>query len=99
MCDEWRDDFTTFRNWAYRNGYTEGLTIDRIDNDKGYSPDNCRWVDAKTQANNRSSNRILTLNGVSHNVTEWADILNVSPKTLFTRIYEGKSAEEALRTN
>lgn len=99
MCDEWKNDFTAFRDWAHKNGYNEGLSIDRIDNDRGYFPDNCRWVDAKTQANNRSSNRVLTLDGVSHNVTEWARMLDINPKTLFNRVYEGKSVEDVLRAN
>ena len=96
MCDEWKNSFTVFREWACKNGYEEGATVDRINNDEGYFPDNCRWVDPATQANNRSSNRILTLDGISHNVTEWARILNISPKTLFSRIYEGKTTEEIL---
>lgn len=99
VCDEWRNDFAAFRNWAHENGYKKGLSIDRIDNNRGYSPDNCRWADAKTQANNRSNNRILTFDGVSHSVTEWARILNVSPKTLFTRAYEEKDTKEVLHAN
>ena len=62
VCDEWRNDFAKFYEWAMANGYDENAprgqcTIDRIDNDKGYSPDNCRWVDMKTQRNNRSDSR------------------------------------------
>lgn len=53
ICDEWLTDFVKFYSWAMENGYKKGLTIDRIDNDKGYSPDNCRWVDMKTQNNNK----------------------------------------------
>lgn len=59
ICDEWLHDFQAFYNWAMANGYNENAprgqcTIDRIDNDKGYSPDNCRWADAKTQRQNQS---------------------------------------------
>ncbi len=62
VCDEWRNDFGKFYEWAMANGYDENApymqcTIDRIDNDKGYSPNNCRWADAKTQVHNRSVSR------------------------------------------
>lgn len=62
ICTEWCEDFGEFYKWAVSNGYDENApfgkcTIDRIDNDKGYSPDNCRWADAKTQSNNRSGSR------------------------------------------
>lgn len=61
VCEEWKTDFQAFYSWAMANGYDENApvgkcTIDRIDNDKGYSPDNCRWVDTKTQNNNKSNN-------------------------------------------
>lgn len=62
VCDEWRNDFQAFYEWAIANGYDENAdryqcTIDRIDNDKGYSPDNCRWVDMKVQNNNKSNSK------------------------------------------
>ena len=52
MCSEWLSSYDVFYDWAINNGYYEGLSIDRIDNNKGYSPDNCRWVDQKTQSDN-----------------------------------------------
>lgn len=68
VCAEWRNDFQAFYDWAIENGYDENApfqqcTIDRIDNDKGYSPDNCRWVDQITQAGNRSNSRTRTKPG------------------------------------
>lgn len=53
MCDEWRNSFEAFYKWAIENGYDDKLTLDRIDNDGDYTPKNCRWVDMKTQSNNR----------------------------------------------
>ena len=57
VCDEWRDNYPCFREWALKNGYRQGLTIDRINNDEGYSPENCRWATYKEQERNRRGNR------------------------------------------
>lgn len=53
VCEEWMNSFEKFVSWSRENGYEEGLSLDRIDNDKNYSPDNCRWVDMEQQSNNR----------------------------------------------
>lgn len=53
VCDEWKNDFQAFCNWALANGYSDDLTIDRIENDRGYSPDNCRWATVTEQNRNR----------------------------------------------
>ncbi len=96
VCKEWSSNFLEFKKWAVANGYAEGLSIDRIDNMDGYRPDNCRWVAGDVQANNRRSNRVYTLDGITHNLTEWARIYGINPKTLFTRIYSGMSFENAI---
>lgn len=96
ICDEWRNNYTAFKNWAYENGYEEGLSIDRKDNNLGYYPENCRWVSAFMQANNRRSNRIYTIGSETHNLTEWANKMGINPKTVFTRIYSGMDIKTAL---
>lgn len=97
VCPEWRYDFPTFENWALRHGYAPGLTIDRIDNNRGYFPDNCRWVDRKKQAENRRGTVVLTFNGKSENVKNWARLLGVPASTLYGRIQRGWSTEEVLK--
>lgn len=59
ICDEWIESFESFRDWSFKNGYSDILTIDRINNNGNYEPGNCRWVDNKTQCNNRRSNIII----------------------------------------
>lgn len=86
VCDEWRSNFQAFYDWAMANGYEDGLTIDRIDNDKGYSPDNCRWATPEQQANNTRSVRFIEFRGESHSLHEWSRILGIRTETLFYRL-------------
>lgn len=94
ICDEWKDNPQAFIEWAYANGYREDAeygetTVDRIDNNKGYSPDNCRIADAQTQANNRRTNKHITYNGETHTVAEWSRILNVSLSAITSGLLNG----------
>lgn len=98
VCDEWENDFAEFRSWAINNGYDDNLTIDRVDTDGNYTPQNCRWVDMKTQCNNRSSNRNITYEGETHTIKEWSDITGISYSTLYMRLRNGWSIECALAT-
>lgn len=98
VCDEWLDDFMNFYNWAMANGYRDDLTIDRIDNEKGYSPDNCRWATEKEQAYNKKSNRNLTYKGKTMTMAEWAKVIGISSSSLFGRMKRGWSVEKALST-
>lgn len=75
ICNDWKDDFVKFRDWALQHGYSDSLTIDRINNDKDYCPENCRWVTSKIQANNRTNNILVCYNG------EWRTIGYVMKKT------------------
>ena len=98
VCDEWRDNFQAFYDWAMANGYKEGLTLDRIDNNKGYSPKNCRWTSVKEQSNNRRSNRYLVFRGERKTISQWADTIGVNQETLYKRLVHGWSIERALST-
>lgn len=88
VCDEWRDDFNAFYKWALENGYSEDLTIDRIDNNKGYSPDNCRWADTTTQNRNRSCTIKITIGNSTRNLSEWCEIFDLDYKTIAARYHE-----------
>lgn len=98
VCSEW-DDYTKFREWAYQNGYDDTLTIDRIELDKDYCPENCRWATYTEQANNKSNSVHVTFNGETHTYAEWGRILKIEAKTIQSRIkYRGWSVEKALTT-
>lgn len=87
VCDEWNDDPKAFYDWAMENGYREDLTIDRINNTGNYSPDNCHWVDMKTQNRNRRSTHLVTWNGKTQCLTDWAKELHVPQKTFIWRFH------------
>lgn len=97
VCTEWANSFETFYNWAKANGYKQGLTIDRIDVNEGYNPENCRWVTTAQQNRNYSRNHNITLNGETHCITDWAEITGIKGATILHRLKAGKSVEEALR--
>ncbi len=97
ICDEWQH-FEPFYTWAMANGYQDNLTIDRIDNSKGYSPDNCRWTTVKEQANNRRTCRIVEYNGKSQTIKQWSEELGIGYHTLIYRFNKGWSADEAFTT-
>ena len=89
VCDEW-DDFENFYDWSMNNGYSDELTIDRIDSNGNYCPENCRWSTDREQANNRSTNRIIKYNGESHTLEEWSRITGIASSTIRMRLDEYK---------
>lgn len=86
VCDEWKNDFLNFYLWSMDNGYTDELTIDRIDSNRNYEPSNCRWATYKQQANNTSSAITVTYNGEKHTIGEWGDITGIGRALLYQRI-------------
>lgn len=90
VCDEWLTDFELFYNWAINSGYSDSLTIDRIDVNGNYEPGNCKWATYKEQANNTRKNHYITYNGETKTLTQWAEYLNIKPKTLSARINDYK---------
>ena len=87
VCEEWRSDFISFYNWSMANGYSDDLTIDRIDVDGNYEPNNCRWATQKQQANNRTSNINITIGNTTKNLQEWCDIFQVDYKKTIARYH------------
>ena len=97
VCDEW-STFEGFYKWAVGAGYRDDLSIDRIDNDKGYCPDNCRWATNDIQANNKSNVIMLEYGGKKQSIAAWANELGMPYKKLHKRIYNGWDVERALFT-
>lgn len=91
VCNEWlgNEGYIRFRDWALKNGYKDNLTIDRINVDSDYSPQNCRWVTTKVQNNNTRANKLLSLGEETHNVAEWAEILGIKRETIGSRLMRG----------
>lgn len=95
VCSEWKDKFMVFYNWAVSNGYDDNLTIDRIDNNKGYEPSNCRWITNKENSNNTRRNIYLTYNK-TQTLAQWADELHIPYQTLHYRYKKGWDTKDIL---
>lgn len=96
-CPEW-EDFLSFYNWAVTNGYRDDLTIDRIDVNGNYCPENCRWATVKEQNENKTTRKELTANGETHSFSEWGRILNVNYKILWARHKAGWPDDKVINT-
>lgn len=97
VCARWLGE-NGFENFAadVGAGKSEGKSLDRINNDAGYSPENVRWVDMKTQGRNRCNSRMLTHDGKTMSVVEWGEHLGINHGTIATRLSRGMSVERAL---
>lgn len=96
ICDEWLNDFESFMTWAINNGYRKGLSLDRIDNDGPYSPENCKWATRKQQSRNTRRNVWVEINGKKMILKDWAKKLDVNYDAVRGQIYKGLSPQEAL---
>ena len=100
ICDEWKNDFKSFHDWAYANGYDESAkrgdcTIERIDTNGNYEPSNCRWATMKEQCRNTRSNKLITYNNETRCLMDWSYIFNINYKTLLYRFKKGWTIEKA----
>lgn len=97
VCDEWMESLQSFHDWAMKNGYSDNLSIDRKDTNGNYCPENCRWVDMKTQQNNRRTNILVEINGKTQTLSQWATETGVKYRTLHARYRKGWTGENLIR--
>jgi hypothetical protein len=96
ICDEWLKNRPSFFEWALSNGYQKGLQIDRGDNDRGYSPENCRWVTVSENCNNKRNNRKIRHNGLTKTLAEWSLESGINRSTIAFRLKAGFSVDDAI---
>lgn len=95
VCDDW-DNYPTFKNWAISNGYDDTMSIERVDVDKDYCPTNCKWIPLSDQSKNRRSCNMLTYNGKTLTISDWARELNIHRSTINKRLKKGMSIDKVL---
>ena len=86
VCEEWKNDFLTFYNWSMSHGWKKGLTIDRIDYNGNYEPDNCRWITQKEQCRNKRTNNNITLFGKTQCITDWGKEYHLNLVNIYRRV-------------
>ena len=98
VCDEWSSSFEAFFEWAVNNGYDDKLSLDRVNVDMGYNPSNCRWVTQKEQCNNTHRNINVEIDGETHTLKQWTEILGLKYGTIASRVKRGWDPVNALKT-
>lgn len=98
VCDEWRYNFLSFRDWSLENGYDDTLSLDRIDVNGNYEPSNCRWVTMKDQQNNKRNTKLIEFKGVVLSQAEWCEVLEIPHHVMHNRFRRGWSIERAFTT-
>lgn len=96
VCNEWKNNFQAFYDWAMSHGYQDNLSTERIDPDGNYSPENCRWATDKEQANNRRSNRFITIGEETKTISEWVEYSGINKETFYQRLRAGKSGQDLI---
>lgn len=97
VCNEWKNDFEVFASWAMDNGYTDELTIERIDVNKNYCPENCKWITKTEQAKNKRTSRYFTYDGKTQILKDWCREVGLPYKAVHRRIFErGWSFEKTI---
>lgn len=99
VYEEWLHDFQAFYDWSMLNGYRDDLTLDRKDNNKGYSTDNCRWITQKEQNRNKCNNRTITCRGITKILTDWAVILGIGKENLTYKLNNSELSESEVIEN
>ena len=102
ICDEWKDDFSAFRKWAYENGYDPDAkrgenTLDRIDVNGDYEPSNCRFVSQKTQCNNLRKNLLIEIDGRTQTLKQWSDESGIDEAKIRYRYKHGYTGKDLLK--
>lgn len=96
VCDDWKNSFEKFKDWAISNGYKDNLSIDRINVKGNYEPTNCRWITMLDQQSNKTTNHYITYQNKTLTLSQWSRELNIPISTIFNRIRRGKSLVEIL---
>jgi hypothetical protein len=94
VSEKWRESFSAFL--SDMGARPQNMTLDRIDSDGDYTPDNCRWATRKDQCNNRRTNRLITYNGETLTLTQWSDRTGIRVGTIWARINKNWPAHKAL---